>query len=91
MDCPRGFHAARRIRWSSIGKMNFLESPWIGYICLAFGLTTLVLRQVRPELFGKLEAMKERFGDRAGYMMHLVSYSLLPIAYGASILWMSYR
>lgn len=67
--------------------MDLLDSPWIAYFCLAFGIFTLVTRQLRPETFGKLEAMKKSMGPRLGYGIHLLFYSLLPIAYGVLTLW----
>lgn len=70
--------------------MEFLDSPWIAYLCLGFGIFTLVTRQLRPEVFGKLEAMKQTFGPRLGYGLHLLAYSLVPIAYGALQLWVQH-
>jgi hypothetical protein len=54
----------------------------VGLAVVAFGLTTLVLRQVKPAAFRKLGPMRERFGHRAGSLIHIVAYSLLPIAAG---------
>lgn len=66
--------------------MDFLDSPWVGGFCIVFGVATLVLRFVKPGVFAKLEAMKERFGERGGYAMHVIGYSVLPIVYGVLLL-----
>lgn len=67
--------------------MEFLDSLWVAYFCLGFGIFTLVTRILRPEVFGKLGGMQKSLGPRLGYVVHLVGYSLLPIAYGALQLW----
>jgi hypothetical protein len=38
-------------------------------------------------MFSKLERMKEAYGEKAGYAIHLVSYSLIPIGIGAYLLY----
>jgi len=58
----------------------------LGILALGFGLTTLVLRQVKPEVFHKLGPMKERWGDAAGTAIHVVGYSVIPIV--AGIVWL---
>ena len=40
------------------------------------------LRLTRPEKLSKLEPMKQRFGAKAGSMIHAVAYSVLPIVAG---------
>jgi hypothetical protein len=59
-----------------------------GASMVAFGFATLVLRQLKPVAFRKLGPMRERFGDRAGTLIHVVAYSLLPIAAGVSFIMM---
>lgn len=49
---------------------------------VAYGLMTLVVRQVKPGAFRKLAPMRERFGDRAGTLIHVIGYSLVPIGGG---------
>ena len=56
----------------------------VGAAMVAFGLVTLVLRQVKPAAFRKLGPMRERFGRRAGTLIHVIFYSLLPIGAGIS-------
>jgi hypothetical protein len=54
----------------------------LGLLALAYGLYTLYARSATPEKFAKLEAMKERWGEQNGNLLHLVSYSIVPIAVG---------
>jgi hypothetical protein len=53
-----------------------------GAAMVAYGLTTLVVRQVKPGAFRKLGPMRERYGERAGTLIHVVGYSLFPIGAG---------
>ena len=54
----------------------------IGLFALAFGVCTLYFRVKRPEKFGKLNAMKEKFGETAGAAIHTISYTVIPIIAG---------
>lgn len=54
----------------------------IGVAMVAFGLATLVVRQVKPAAFRKLGPMRERFGYGLGTTIHVVFYSLVPIGAG---------
>jgi hypothetical protein len=54
----------------------------IGILALSFGIYTLITRIRKPEQFGKLEAMKKQYGEKAGYSIHLIAYSIVPIALG---------
>ena len=38
-------------------------------------------------MFSKLNRMKEAYGEKVGYAIHLVSYSLIPIGIGAYLLY----
>ena len=57
----------------------------IGVLAILFGLFTGVARFVAPNsaVFSKLEPMKERFGPAAGTAVHVVAYTLMPLAFGA--------
>jgi len=57
----------------------------VGVAMIVFGLLTTVLRVVRPSLFSKLGPMKERWGERAGFWLHVFGYSVVPIVTGAVI------
>jgi len=55
-----------------------------GLFALAFGMLTLLLRFIAPNspLFSKLGPMKERFGDTAGTVIHVLGYTVMPLAVG---------
>jgi hypothetical protein len=54
----------------------------IGLLALAFGVCTLIVRIMRPERFGKLNAMKEKYGEKTGIAIHTISYTVMPIIVG---------
>lgn len=54
----------------------------IGIFAVLFGLYTLVIRLMTPKKLGKLEAMKEKFGEKMGTLIHTISYTLVPIIVG---------
>lgn len=56
----------------------------LGLFAIAFGLYTLVLRFTNPAALGKLEPMKQRFGEHAGMAIHVVAYTLVPLVAGAT-------
>ena len=58
----------------------------IGALCLIYGIFTLVYRQIKPESFKKLDAMKRFYGKKAGYVVHVASYTILPIVLGLATL-----
>lgn len=55
----------------------------IGVVGLLFGIYTLYVRARKPEHFTKLKAMQEKFGDKPGYAVHVIGYSVIPIVFGA--------
>lgn len=60
--------------------------------CFAVGgLVVGVLRQARPEVLGKLARMKQTWGDNAGWWVHFVSYTVMPIFAGAAFLYAGSR
>lgn len=55
----------------------------IGIICLLYGLFTLYLRIFKESKgLGKLENMKMMLGDKLGTILHVFSYTNLPICIG---------
>jgi len=55
----------------------------IGIICLLYGLFTLYLRIFKESKgLGKLENMKMMLGDKLGTILHVFSYTILPICIG---------
>ena len=61
------------MNWITIG---------VGIAAILYGVYTLIMRVKAPEKFGKLEAMKKFWGERAGLVVHIVGYTLLPILAG---------
>ena len=55
----------------------------IGILALLYGLYTIYLR-VRKDskAWGKLEKMKEVYSEKAGTVIHIISYTIVPIAVG---------
>lgn len=55
----------------------------IGILALLYGFYTIYLR-VRKDskAWGKLEKMKEAYGEKAGTIIHIISYTIVPIAVG---------
>ena len=54
----------------------------VGGAASLYGLYTIYLRSQRPDKLGKLKAMKERWGERTGWLVHCVAYSAIPLAFG---------
>jgi hypothetical protein len=63
--------------------MNWLTIA-LGVLMIAFGIATSIVRRTRPQLFAKLEPMKQRWGERAGFWLHVLGYSVVPIISGLS-------
>jgi hypothetical protein len=63
--------------------MNILTIV-LGILCIGYGIYTAIMRAKAPEKFGKLEAMKKKFGDKAGQIVHIVSYTIVPILVGVA-------
>lgn len=62
----------------------------IGFFAVTFGLYTLVARQLAPQQFAKLGPMKEKFGDRGGFIVHFIGYTLVPIIVGGTLLYKAF-
>jgi hypothetical protein len=54
----------------------------LGIVFFGYGVFSIILRIKSPEKFGKLETMKNRFGDKGGMVIHIIFYSILPIIVG---------
>lgn len=60
-----------------------METLIFGIISLLFGLLTIYLRIFKNSKgLGKLEAMKETYGEKLGLAIHIVSYTVVPIVVG---------
>ena len=58
----------------------------IGVLAALFGASTIILRHTKPQMFSKFGPMKEKFGDKQGYILHFVGYSLIPLILGISMI-----
>ena len=58
----------------------------IGAAAAIFGLSTIFLRHTHPQWFKKFGPMKEKFGETAGYIVHFIGYSLVPIIFGVTMI-----
>jgi hypothetical protein len=54
----------------------------IGLAVLLYGLVTGYFRFANPSVFKKLPPMKKFWGERAGTIVHVVAYTLLPLVAG---------
>lgn len=58
----------------------------IGALCVIYGIYTLVYRQIKPEKFTKMQAMQRVYGEKAGYVVHVITYSVIPLVLGIACL-----
>lgn len=64
----------------------------LGIVAVAIGLATLAGRLFGWEgLTGKRQPMRDRFGDRTGDAIHLIAYTILPLAFGMLLIYLSTR
>ena len=61
--------------------MNWMTIA-LGLAMIAFGIVSSILRMTHPHLFRKLEPMKQRWGEQAGFWLHVFGYSIVPIVGG---------
>ena len=54
----------------------------VGFAAIAYGIYTTRTRRVAPEKFTKLAAMKQAWGEKAGMVVHVVGYTVLPVVLG---------
>ncbi|MEW4455390.1 hypothetical protein AB1L30_22160 [Bremerella sp. JC817] len=58
----------------------------LGFAAICFGTITFVLRLTTPAVFRKLKAMQQVYGPVGGYVVHTMSYSIIPIAVGIAMI-----
>ena len=57
-----------------------MASLIIGIVALLYGLLTIYLRVRKgSEGFSKLPKMKEAYGEKGGTIIHVISYTVVPI------------
>ena len=61
--------------------MNWITLAF-GIFALFYGLYTIYARLKTPDKFGKLEAMRQSYGHKAGTIVHTISYTLIPLVVG---------
>ncbi len=61
--------------------MNFAFMA-IGIVALGYGIYTYFARKSKPERFKKLEPMKKVWGEKLGYIIHVIGYTIIPIIVG---------
>lgn len=61
----------------------------LGVASVVYGIYTLELRFTNTEAFAKLEAMKDTFGDDLGTVLHVVRYTVVPLAFGAQAIYLA--
>ncbi|MEM1182817.1 MAG: hypothetical protein AAGM22_31015 [Acidobacteriota bacterium] len=54
----------------------------LGLAAILYAGYTFYVRSQNPEAFGKLTAMQDRWGEKAGTALHLVAYSIVPFIFG---------
>lgn len=58
----------------------------IGALVIAYGIFTLYTRIRFPERLPKLAAMKRVYGNKAGEIVHVIFYTIIPIVFGLILL-----
>jgi hypothetical protein len=58
----------------------------LGIAAIGYGLYTAYVRATAPEKLGKLEAMREQWGESTGTAVHVVGYTVVPIVVGLVLL-----
>jgi hypothetical protein len=59
---------------------------FIGVAATGYGIYTAWARQAKPEQFKKLGPMKEAWGEKGGFMLHVVGYTVMPIIVGLGLI-----
>ena len=64
-------------------RSYIMETLIFGIFALLFGLLTIYLRVFRNSKgLSKLEAMKDTYGEKLGLVIHIISYTVVPIVAG---------
>jgi Ni/Fe-hydrogenase subunit HybB-like protein len=58
----------------------------IGILCIGYGIYVAIVRVKSPEKLGKYEAMKAKFGDIAGKILHIIFYTIVPMGFGTILI-----
>jgi hypothetical protein len=63
----------------------------LGVLACGYGVFTLVMRSKHPKIFSKLNAVKQFWGERAGFVIHVVAYTVMPLAIGIAFILLGIR
>jgi hypothetical protein len=63
----------------------------LGVASLGYGLYTVWARRAKPEQFAKLEPMKKVWGEKAGPIVHVIGYTVMPILLGVVLIFLGIR
>lgn len=63
----------------------------IGVFAIVFGGYTVFLRATDPSKLKKLKPMQDMWGERTGFVVHMVAYSLVPIGVGVAMILAGFR
>jgi hypothetical protein len=55
-------------------------------LTIGYGIFTIVIRVVKPTLLKKYNFMQKKYGNRMGFIIHFIAYSLLPILFGVLLI-----
>ncbi len=58
----------------------------IGAAVFLFGLYITFFRYSNPQKLGKLQSLKDLFGDKIGDRIHMIAYSIIPLTAGLTFL-----
>ena len=61
------------------------------WFAIVLGIFTLLFRLIKPDFFRKLEMMQKAFGPAAGYLIHFLAYTVMPLVIGVGLLWMRHQ
>jgi hypothetical protein len=68
-----------------MGEVNIVTCL-IGIMGIGYGIYTFIMRKKSPGSFWKLEPMKKFWGEKLGYGIHVVGYTVVPILVGLIVL-----
>ena len=58
----------------------------VGVLAIGFGGYTFFVRTSDPSKLKKLKPMQDKWGEQTGLIVHTVTYSLIPVAFGVAML-----
>ena len=65
--------------------MNYITIG-IGALVCSYGILSGIFWFIKPEWFAKKEAMKDKWGNTAGSILHFTSYIIVPLILGGILI-----